>query len=101
MDADDWGSVVGFDIELRGKFGNLEVAFGYQTADVENSPDAAVAVTSYVASNGFTFRGSLTDISATTAGKRLIRVVILVKLSSGSTLDLGSVAGNLYLKKRS
>jgi hypothetical protein len=99
IEADDVARI-GFDIELRSKTGNLEVALGYQTADSENSPDAAVAVTSFVSANGFTFRGSLDDISATTAGKRLIRPVVIARLTSGTTLAIGCVGGNMYVVKR-
>ncbi|MFZ5477081.1 MAG: hypothetical protein ACOZNI_09930 [Myxococcota bacterium] len=100
FEAEDFGRL-GFDLELRAKTGVLEVALGYETADNEDTPDTAVAVTSYRTANGFTFRGSLTDISATTAGKRLIRIVFLVKLTSGSTLALGRAGGAAYVVKRS
>jgi hypothetical protein len=99
LEADDIARL-GFDIELRGKTGNLEVALGYQTADNEDSPDAAVAITAFRTSNGYTFRGALTDIASVTAAKRLVRPVFIVRLSSGSTLAIGSAGGIMYVVKR-
>ena len=104
--AGEWGEAddvakIGFELEMRAKTGVLEVALGYETADDQATPDTAVAVTAYRTANGLTQRGGLTDIASTTAGKKFIRAVYLVKLTSGSTLTLAAVRGLVYIGKRS
>ena len=99
-EADDIAKL-GFELEMRAKTGVLEAALGYETADNQDTPDAAVAITAYRTANGLTQRGGLTDIASTTAGKKYIRPVYLVKLTSGSTLTLAAVRGLMYIVKRS
>ena len=100
IDADDVAKV-GFELELRAKTGSIEAALGYETADNQDTPDTAVAVTAYRTANGLTFRGGLTDIGSTTAGKKYIRPVFLVKLTSGSTLTLAAARGRMFIVRRS
>ncbi|MCB9761267.1 MAG: hypothetical protein H6739_15605 [Alphaproteobacteria bacterium] len=80
--------------ELRGRTGNLEVTAGYQTADVENNPDSATAIGSYVSSDGMTYPSSgFTSVSANTEGKQLVRFGWMCKNSTGTDDSLGRVAG--------
>ena len=83
--------------EIRGINGVLNVALGYQTCDVPNSVDTPVAVTSYQTSNGMYYGTAFTDISANTLGKQWVRIVWMVKLTSGSTLATASVSGSVDL----
>ena len=100
MDTDDVAKI-GFELEMRAKTGLMEVALGYETADNQDTPDTAVAVTAYRTTNGLTQRGGVTDVASTTAGKKYIRPVFMVKLTSGSTLTLAAARGRLFIVKRS
>lgn len=75
----------------------LNVALGYQTCDVPNSVDTPVAATSYQTANGMYYGTAFTDISANTLGKQWVRIVWMVKLTSGSTLATASVSGSVDL----
>lgn len=79
-------------LELRGRMGNLEVQFGYQTADVVTSPDAAVGVGSFLAADGVAAPTAWTDLSAVTPGKQYIRFVLLTRNTSGTATNLGRVS---------
>lgn len=83
--------------ELRGITGLMNVALGYQTCNVENSPDAHTTVTSFQTTAGVYYGGSFTDISANTLGKQLVRIVWVCKLSTGSALASARVAGSVDL----
>ena len=68
---------------------------GYQTANVENSPDAAVALGSDTqTSSGVKYGTAMTDISGVTQAKAVVRFGIWVKLASGSTLACVRLAGS-------
>lgn len=83
------------------RIGNITVAGGYQTADVENSGDTPASVGSVQTGNGVLFpTGGLVDISSTTGQKQLIRFGYVVILSSGSTLSLARVVGTLTIEER-
>ena len=81
--------------EARGFTGNITVALGYQTANAENSPDAAVALTSYFDTENLYYGSSFTDVTANTLPKQLVRLVWMVKLSSGSSLGTVRVGGSV------
>ena len=70
------------------------------TANVENAPDTAQGIGSYQSTNNVHYASAWTDTSANTDGKKLFRLVWLVKLSTGSGLTMGRVAGRVRgLKK--
>lgn len=100
MDTDDV-SKIGFELEVRAKTGVIEVALGYETADNPDTPDTAVAITAYRTTNGLTQRGGVTDVASTTAGKKFIRPVFMVTLTSGSTLTLAAARGRMFIVPRS
>ncbi|MDP2308585.1 MAG: hypothetical protein Q8P18_21370 [Pseudomonadota bacterium] len=79
-------------LEIVCRLNNIEVALGYQTADVENSPDTAVAFGGYKTSNGVHYPAGWEDISSVTQGKQLIRMVLFAKNASGSTVNMARVA---------
>ena len=81
--------------EMRGRSGNLQVTLGYQTANVENSPDEPIAVGSYQTTNDVFYGSSPTDISANTLGKQLIRFVWMVKLSADGSPGFARVGGSI------
>lgn len=78
--------------ELISSQTNLSVTFAYQTANVENAPDAAVDVGTALTADGMSY-GTLTDISASTNGKQLVRLGWNVQNSAGATLLLGRCGG--------
>lgn len=77
--------------------GLIEVALGYETANVEDAPDAHTTVSVFRSSNGQSFHGSFTDASSSTLGKQMVRPVWVVKLTSGSALGMARVAGFMYI----
>ncbi len=81
--------------EARAFSGLMNVALGYQTANVENSPDAHNTVTSFQTTAAMVYGSAFTDISANTLGKQLVRAVWVCKLTSGSTLATVRVAGSV------
>jgi hypothetical protein len=88
------------DFELRELGPNLQVSVGYETANVENAPDAPNGIGGFQSTNGVHFATSWTDTSANTDGKKLFRLCLLAKLSTGAGLTLGRAAGKVKgLKK--
>jgi hypothetical protein len=85
--------------ELRGVTGTINVLVGYQTANVENSPDAATNTGTFQTSVGVYFGGSFTDVSAATQAKQLIRFGFVVKLTSGFTLSVARAGGSVDIIK--
>ncbi len=79
--------------ELRAKMGSLNVALGYQTAQVEDTPSSHSSFGAFATTNNVSYPTGWTDISGTTSGKQLIRYGWVVKNSSGTTLNLGRVGG--------
>lgn len=51
---------------------DFRMSFAYQTANVENAPDAAVEVGSVQTADGMNY-GTVTDVSNNTGGKQLVR----------------------------
>ena len=83
--------------ELISPMTNLSVEFGYQTANVENSPDAAISLGSAQTAAGLSY-GTITDISAATAGKRLVRFGFLGTNSAAASLVMGRCGGYVEYK---
>lgn len=92
MDAKTVGSLV-CNFEVRCLDGDQEVSAAYQTANVENSPDAAQALGSYVNANGMTYGSAFTDVSANTQPKQLVRFGFLVKNTATSNVTWTRVSG--------
>jgi hypothetical protein len=78
--------------ELISADANLSVTFGYQTANVENSPDAQVTIGSAKTSDGMSY-GTLTDISSNTNGKHLVRFGYDLTNTSAALAVSGRVGG--------
>jgi hypothetical protein len=91
-------------MELQNVCGDIEVALGYQLADVENSPQADHEVKSYsgpsawksAAGTHFPERWDL-DIEGQAAGRQLIRFGFMVKLESGVGLGFASAAAKIEI----
>ncbi len=97
MKASDFAKVRAT-MEMRGITGtNLNVSVGYQTANVENAPGGDAVIGSYRTTADVFYPTGFTDISADTLGKVMIRLVWLVKLSSGSTIATARVGGSVDL----
>ena len=82
--------------EMTAKTSVMSVAMGYQTANVENSPDTAatIATTSpYKAAEGVHYADALEDIATATASKQLIRFGWLTKTTSGTAYQFARVSG--------
>jgi hypothetical protein len=103
MSAADIARVRGT-FELQARDADLEVAIGYEVADVENAPVAGTAgvssgpaITAYhggAAGNGMKYPSDWWDLGADTKTKQLFRLVWLVRNNpGGSTLNLGRVGG--------
>ncbi len=72
---------------------------GYQTANVENAPDAGVVLgTDYQQGNGVKYGTVMTDISSATQAKAVVRLGIWVKLASGSTETAVRIAGSFDIQ---
>lgn len=78
--------------ELISSQTNISVTFAYQTANVENAPDAAVDVGVALTADGMSY-GTMTDISANTNSKQLVRLGFNVQNTAGATLVLGRCGG--------
>lgn len=76
---------------------NLQVAFAFQVANVENSPGTVTSPESYISTNTVTY-GSMSDIASNISAYQLLRFGWNVKLSSGSTLALGRVGGAVEIR---
>ena len=75
--------------------GNLTVAFGYQTCNVENSQDTAEEVGNFNTAGMAYPSAGFVDISANTAPKQMVRFGWITKLSSGTTQAFGYVGGSV------
>jgi hypothetical protein len=78
--------------ELISGQANLRVTFAYQTANVENSADAAAEQGSVMTADGMSY-GTLTDVSSATNGKHLIRFGYSTYNSSAAVLVCGRAGG--------
>lgn len=78
--------------ELVSPMTNISVEFGYQTANVENAPDAAVAISGALTAAGVSY-GSKTDISSATANKNMVRFGFMVTNTAAASLVLGRAGG--------
>ncbi len=92
MDAKGVGSLL-CNFEVRCLEGDQEISAAYQTANVENSPDSAVALGSYTAGNGQTYASAFTNVSSNTQPKQLVRFGYLVKNTSTSNTTWSRVSG--------
>ena len=78
---------------------NLVTRPGFQTANVENSPDGPQAFGSdSLTSVGLKYGTALTDISSSTQAKALVRFGVWVKLASGSALACVQLAGSFDIQ---
>ena len=82
-------------MEARGFTGLMNVIAGYQTCNVDNSPDAHNTIGSFVTTAGVTFGASFADVTANTQAKQYVRFGWVVKLTSGSTLATVRVGGSI------
>lgn len=74
---------------------NMVTRPGYQVGNVENAPDAAVVLgLDTLSSIGVKHGTAMTDISAATQAKAVVRFGIWVKLPSGNTLACIRLAGS-------
>ena len=102
MDAADVGAVRFSKLEVAGRIGNILVAGGWQTADVENSVAASGEVGIYQNGDGVRYPtdNGLEDISTATTGRQLIRFGYWVKLASGNTISFARVWSVLTIQAR-
>ena len=92
-------------LELRATCGaNLDVAVGYQLADVENSPQEDWEVKTFSGPSGWKSVAGMhypdrwdADIVAQAAGMQLVRFGFMVKLSAGTTLALARAAAKVEI----
>jgi len=96
----DWMDAVEFakiraTLEMRGKMGNIEVKFAYQTADNVASPDTAAGVGAFITADGLGYPSAWADISSVTAGKQKIRFGVLTQNTSGTTTKLARISATL------
>lgn len=78
---------------------NLVTRPGFQTANVENSPDNPQTLGSdSLTSVGVKFGTALTDITSSTQAKALVRFGIWVKLASGGSLACVQLAGSFDIQ---
>lgn len=80
----------------------IEVALGYQTANVENNPDTAVALASaspYKDSDGVHYPTAVEDLTTALAGKQLVRFVFMTRNESGggTTVNFARVCAVIEL----
>lgn len=72
---------------------------GYQTANVENSPDAATTLGSDTQTGaGVKYATGMNDIASVTQAKSLVRFGMWVKLASGSALACVRLAGSFDIQ---
>lgn len=86
-------------LELAASEGDLEVALGYQTANVENAPNTAVLVGSYQTEDGMLYPGGLTDISGNTASAQRVRFGYMCKNTSTTDRNRGRAGGTLEVEE--
>ena len=89
------------DFEMRERISDLEASLGYQTAQVENSPDTAASIGSFQNADGVYYGSSWTDLSTYTDAKAIFRFVWLTKNTAGSSLTLARVGGSIKGIKKS
>lgn len=94
MDAKQVGSLL-CNMEVRCLDGDQEISAAYQTANVENSPDTAVALGSYTNGNGQSYGASFTSVSSNTQPKQLVRFGWLVKNTATSNTTWSRVSGTM------
>ncbi len=75
-------------MEMRASSGACEIKFGYQLANDTESPETAVAVGSFLSSEGFSYGSSFTDISSATELKLYIRWGVWVQDTSGTKIEM-------------
>lgn len=80
--------------ELISAQANLSVAFAYQTANVDGTVDAAVAIGTALTADGMSY-GTVTDISANTASKQFVRFGFLCQNTQAASLVLGRAGGSV------
>lgn len=86
-------------IELAAREGDLECAFGYQTANVENDPQAGAAVGAYQDADDVLYPTGMTDLSGVTPGKQLIRFGFMTKNTSSTNLNRGRAGGTFDVEE--
>ena len=74
---------------------------GYETANVENSPDSAASIGSYQTSNNVFYGTAWSDITTYTDGKAIFRFVWLTKNTAGSSMTMARVGGSMKGIKKS
>jgi len=81
--------------EVAGRDGDIEVAIGFQVANVEDNVTTPQnpAITAYKAANGMQYPADFIDILPETKSKQLVRWVWLVKNTSTSNLTFARVGG--------
>ena len=89
------------DFEICERISDLDVSLGYQTANVENSPDAAATIGSYQNANGVYYGSAWTDIATYTDAKAIFRFVWVTKNTAGSSLTMARVGGSIKGIKKS
>lgn len=94
MRAADVAKVRG-SFELRGLTGVISALVGYQTANVEDAPDAANNLGTFQTTAGVFYGAGFTDVSATVQAKQLVRFGFVVKLSTGTTLAVARAGGSV------
>ena len=90
-------------VELRSNSGAATVWPGFQTANEEQSPDAAtqLANPSYISSNGITYGASFEDISAALASKQLVRFGLFVLNGTGTNTEVVLASLRVEVQSRS
>lgn len=89
------------DFEMRERISDLEVSLGYETANVENSPDSPGSIGSFQTTNNVFYGSSWSDITTYTDGKAIFRFVWLAKNTAGSSLTMARVGGSVKAIKKS
>ncbi len=88
-----WGSTADVhkirpSMEMRVSSGNAKIQFGYQLANDPDSPETAVTVGSFLASEGFLYGSSFTDIASQTDGYLYVRWGVWVQNSTGTKIEM-------------
>jgi hypothetical protein len=86
--------------ELRCPTGNFQAAFGYETADVDNSVSGGVLLGTYQSAADVYFPSAFTDLSSALEGKQKVRFGWMCKLSSGAVLSMGRCGGYVEIVTR-
>jgi hypothetical protein len=78
-------------LEIAAEFGNMEVSAAYQTADVENAGDTALAFGGYKDDTGVFYPTDNYDIGVNTKSAQLVRFGLLAKNKSGQGTSVSSM----------